>query len=59
MAQVIARHLWSHMTPWLRNDVEFVIHAEKAVEGSPFLGLHIRRGDKIVVEAQAIPVEVR
>ena len=55
----MAGYLWSHMTPWLRNDVEIVIHAEKAVEGSPFLGLHIRRGDKIVVEAQAIPVEVR
>ncbi|CAM9799642.1 unnamed protein product, partial [Laminaria digitata] len=55
---VMAKYLWSFMTPWLRNDVHFVTHAEKAFNGSaPFLGIHIRRGDKIK-EAKAVAVEV-
>lgn len=59
LIQVLAKYLWNHMTPWLRSDVNFVTHAEKAFEGSPFLGLHVRRGDKIVHEATAIDVKVR
>ena len=47
------------MTPWFRNDVHFVTHAEKAVDGSPFLGIHVRRGDKLYAEAEAVAVEVR
>lgn len=58
MIQVLAKYLWSYMTPWLRKDVHFVTHAEKAFQGSPFLGLHVRRGDKLGVEANAIAVEV-
>ncbi|CAM9350478.1 unnamed protein product, partial [Laminaria digitata] len=54
---VLAKYLWSYMTPWLRKDVHFVTHAEKAFQGSPFLGLHVRRGDKLRAEANAIAVE--
>ena len=58
--QVMAKYLWSHMTPWLRRDVEFVTHVEETFQRSPFLALHIRRGDKITQgEAKAIDVEVR
>lgn len=59
LIQVLAKYLWNHMTPWLRNDVNFVTHAEEAFEGSPFLGLHVRRGDKIGREATAVDVKVR
>ena len=59
MIQVLANYLWSYMTPWLRNDVNFVTHAHKVVERSPFLGMHVRRGDKVVHEATAIDVKVR
>ena len=47
------------MAPWVRKDVNFVIHAEKVVEGLPFLGMHVRRGDKLVDEAKAVDVKVR
>ena len=59
MLQVMAKYLWSYMTPWVRNDVNLVIHAEKVVEGSPFLGMHVRRGDKLAHEAKAVDVKVR
>ena len=32
--QVVAKYMWSYMTPWFRNDVDFVTHAEKNVNGS-------------------------
>ena len=59
MIQVMAKYLWSYMTPWFRNDIHFVTHAEKAIEGSSFLGMHVRRGDKLVHEAKAVAVKVR
>lgn len=59
MIQVMAKYLWSFMTPWLQNDVRFVTHKEKAFDGSaPFLGIHVRRGDKLESEANAVAVEV-
>lgn len=57
--QVMAEYLWNFMTPWLRQDVQFVTHAEKAFDGSPFLGMHVRRGDKLRSEAKAVEVVVR
>ncbi|CAM9648443.1 unnamed protein product [Laminaria digitata] len=54
---VLAKYLWSYMTPWLRKDVHLVTHAEKVFQGSLFLGLHVRRGDKLGAEANAIAVE--
>ena len=59
MLQVMATYLWSYLTPWVRNDVNVVIHAEKMVERSPFVGMHVRRGDKIAHEAKAVDVKVR
>ncbi|CAM9447993.1 unnamed protein product, partial [Laminaria digitata] len=54
---VMAKYLWSYMTPWFRADVNFVTHAEKAFEGSAFLGIHVRRGDKLIKEAKAVGVK--
>lgn len=50
------------MTPWLQADIDVVARAPKsdAFEKSPFLALHIRRGDKIRLhEAKLHPCEVR
>ncbi|CAM9461762.1 unnamed protein product, partial [Laminaria digitata] len=55
---VVAKYLWSHMTLWLRRDVDFVTHVEETFQRSPFLAMHIRRGDKITQgEAKEVDVE--
>ena len=51
---VMAKYLWSHMTPWLRRDVDLV---KNKFQKSPYLGMHIRRGDKIVREAKKVETE--
>lgn len=59
--QVVAKYLWSHVTPWLQADVDFIAAAPPSdvFESSPFLGLHVRRGDKISMgEAHFHPCEV-
>lgn len=45
----MAKYLWSNVTPWLKADVDFVTRAPPSdvFQDSPFLGLHIRRGDKV------------
>eukprot|EP00903_Cladosiphon_okamuranus_P005843 g5784.t1 len=50
----MAKYLWSNMTPWLKADIDIVARAPKSrvFETSPFLALHVRRGDKILREAQ-------
>lgn len=57
---VLADYVWSHMTPWLRKDAELVSGDNELFDGgSPYLGLHIRRGDKVSTgEAQSTPVDV-
>ncbi|CAM9316215.1 unnamed protein product [Laminaria digitata] len=45
---VMATYLWSYVAPWLRKDLDFVAsHVEETFQGSPFVGIHVRRGDKI------------
>lgn len=57
---VMADYVWSHMTPWLRKDAELVSGNNELFNGdSQYLGLHIRRGDKVSTgEAKATPVDV-
>eukprot|EP00903_Cladosiphon_okamuranus_P007639 g7408.t1 len=45
----MARYLWSNITPWLQADIGTVVRAAGSgvFERSPFLALHIRRGDKV------------
>lgn len=45
----MAKHLWSFMTPWLREEVGLIAQAthKGAFERWPYIGLHIRRGDKV------------
>ena len=51
---VMAKYLWSHMTPWLRRDVDLV---KNKFQKSPYLGMHIRRGDKLIHEAKKVETE--
>ncbi|CAM9235847.1 unnamed protein product, partial [Laminaria digitata] len=44
---VMATFLWSSKTLWLRKDMHAVTHVRETFETSPFIGLHIRRGDKL------------
>lgn len=56
----MAKYLWSNMTPWLKADVDVVARAPESdvFERSPFLALHVRRGDKIKLhEAKFYPCE--
>lgn len=47
--QAMTKYLWSYMTPWLQADIDVVARAPDtdAFENSPFLALHVRRGDKV------------
>ena len=52
---VIYTHMWSHMTPWLKRDINTI---EYKILNEPYIGLHIRRGDKVIYgEAKAVEVE--
>ena len=52
--QVMTEYLWSYMTPWLQADINVVTHTPHTdvFENSPFLALHVRRGDKLIREAK-------
>lgn len=55
--QMIARHMWSHFQPWVNTDVETLKAClPVGVREGPYVALHIRRGDKLVSEAELVPV---
>lgn len=45
----MAQYVWSQLTPWIKNDIRDVTHADAAagVNDVAFIGIHIRRGDKV------------
>lgn len=47
--QVMADYLWSQLTPWIKDDIKNVTCADAvaAVNNVPFVGIHVRRGDKV------------
>lgn len=47
--QVLAKYLWSNLTPWLQADANFIAHAPVSAgfDQLPFLAIHVRRGDKV------------
>lgn len=47
------------MTPWLQHDVNTVINLKDTFQRSPFVGIHVRRGDKLDREAELHKAEVR
>lgn len=54
------RNLDSNRQPWVKRDIDELLAEESnaAVRRGDFLGLHIRRGDKVVREASLVEVEV-
>lgn len=54
---MIARHMWNHLQPWVNTDVKTLNACLSAgVREGPYVALHIRRGDKLVSEAELVPV---
>lgn len=43
---IIFKHIWKNMSQWIRNDIDSFNHSNVFKE-YPYIGLHIRRGDKI------------
>lgn len=60
LEQVMAKYLWSYKTPWLEADIDAAVRAPDTdvFENSPFLALHVRRGDKLRHEAKIHLCEV-
>lgn len=60
--QVMARYLWEHLTPWLEEDVRVALERPdvQALRQKPYVGFHIRRGDKVSTgEADKMETKVR
>ncbi|CAN0059346.1 unnamed protein product, partial [Ectocarpus sp. 6 AP-2014] len=55
---MVARHIWGHFQPWVEDDVrELNACLPTGVREGPYVGLHIRRGDKLAHEADLTPAE--
>lgn len=56
---MVARHVWRHFQPWVQDDVrELNACMPSGVRKGPYIGLHIRRGDKLLAhEAELTPAE--
>ena len=52
-------YLHSHWQPWLKRDIQSILDepATAAVREVPYIGMHVRRGDKLR-EAEAHDVKV-
>lgn len=57
----MAGHLDRFRQPWLVRDVNALLQQKEIrhLQATPYVGLHVRRGDKLVHEAQAVAIEVR
>lgn len=58
--QVMARYFWKNLSPWLEEDVRKTLDRPdvEIFRSEPYVGFHIRRGDK-VSEGEAAKVETR
>lgn len=55
---IIYNHIWKHITPWMRSDIDSFYDNNDIFKESSYIGLHIRRGDKIYFkEANATNTE--
>lgn len=59
--QMVAKHLHRFKQPWMERDVANLLLRNdiRRMQASTYVGLHIRRGDKLKIEAHPVPVEVR
>lgn len=46
---VVSKYLWRHMTPWLQNNIHHATQNDdlQGFNDSPYVGIHVRRGDKV------------
>lgn len=46
---MLADHLMSHLQPWLVDDIHAILNEPEpaAVKGHRYIGIHVRRGDKL------------
>lgn len=44
---VICKHLFTYIRPWMRRDIDRLLSLYGTKKKFPYIGLHIRRGDKI------------
>ena len=58
--QALLDYLHSHRQPWLKRDIELVLEEPEIapVWKEAYVGIHVRRGDKLVHEARRHEVEV-
>ena len=58
--QILLDHLHSHWQPWLKRDIQSILvePAIAAVREVPYISIHVRRGDKLIHEAEARDVKV-
>ena len=56
--QVMTKILWGHRTPWLRRDVRTVTRVRPVFKTSPFIAIHVRRGDKVAVQGDRFEHDV-
>ncbi|CAM9616590.1 unnamed protein product, partial [Choristocarpus tenellus] len=53
----LVSHIWNNIQPWVHEDIRSVLERMPlSVREGPFIGMHIRRGDKI---REAPPVETK
>lgn len=55
---VMAKYLWSNITPWMIKDMNYIKEINSVFEKEPFVAFHIRRGDKVISNSALFhPVE--
>ena len=60
MSQDILDYLHSHWQPWVKRDIKTILDERTiaAVRDGPYVGIHVRRGDKLIREAKSHGVQV-
>ena len=58
--QALLGYLHSHRQPWLKKDIERVLGESEIapVRAGAYIGIHVRRGDKLLHEARRHETEV-
>lgn len=59
--QILLRYLHSHRQFWVKRDTRAILDEPEVagVRDFPYLGIHVRRGDKLIDEAEAQDVQVK
>ena len=59
--QILLNYIHSHRQSWVKRDIHAILDEPEVagVRDFPYLGIHIRRGDKAVTEAKPHDVQVK